>query len=199
MAMTLDGRVTLPDGRWHSLSSREDSRRMQEIRRLHDLVILGKHSVLRDNIRSPLRPPGLLLCRSFLPPATSRFLRGKPILFVHISLKSRAVQLQNKARLCFLSSADFEPRALLRRLERMGFRKLLFETGPAFNHILLGQGIIDRLFLTLTPFIIGQEDLPGLASGPQALPRFEQPHWTLIRWHRGSREIFLEYRRTGAL
>ena len=193
--MTLDGKVTLPDGRWHTLSSREDWRRMQEIRSLHDLVIFGKHSVLYDNVRCPLRPPGLLLCRSFLPPTTSRFLRGRPLLFVHRSLKTRAEQLQNKACLFYLSSGDFAPRSILRRLSRMGFKRILFETGPAFNHALLDQRLIDRLYLTLTPFIIGKNDLPGIAAGRRALFHFEQREWKLVHHHQGSQEMFLEYKR----
>ncbi|EMF45079.1 riboflavin biosynthesis protein RibD C-terminal domain protein [Leptospira interrogans serovar Lora str. TE 1992] len=42
MAMTLDGKVSRPDGRWYGLSSRNDKKRMDEIRSKAEVLILGK-------------------------------------------------------------------------------------------------------------------------------------------------------------
>ena len=42
MAMTLDGKVARPDGKWYGLSSRNDKKRMDLIRSQADALILGK-------------------------------------------------------------------------------------------------------------------------------------------------------------
>lgn len=49
MAMTLDGKVSRPDGRWYGLSSRNDKKRMDEIRSKAEVLILGKNSILNDD------------------------------------------------------------------------------------------------------------------------------------------------------
>lgn len=58
MAMTLDGRVMRPDGRWHGLTSREDRRRMDEHRSHARALLLGKASLIADD--PIVRPVGNL-------------------------------------------------------------------------------------------------------------------------------------------
>ena len=49
MAMTLDGKVARPDGKWYGLSSRQDKRQMDRIRSQADALILGKNSLINDD------------------------------------------------------------------------------------------------------------------------------------------------------
>jgi riboflavin biosynthesis pyrimidine reductase len=170
IAMTLDGRVALPDGRWHSLSSRLDRLRMEEIRNAHDLIVLGKNSVLRDNPNIPDPPPsGLLLCRNYIPDLTRRFLRKRPCILMNRALKSRSRHLEKIARISYCAPGDFELPAVLRKIRSMGFRRILFETGPAFNRLLLAGDLLDRLYITIVPFICGSSELPALLAGNRPL------------------------------
>ena len=49
MAMTLDGKVARPDGKWYGLSSRDDKKRMDVYRSQTDALILGKNSLINDD------------------------------------------------------------------------------------------------------------------------------------------------------
>ena len=49
MAMTLDGKVARPDGKWYGLSSRDDKKRMDVYRSSADALILGKNSLINDD------------------------------------------------------------------------------------------------------------------------------------------------------
>lgn len=49
MAMTLDGRVALPDGRWHGLTSQHDRALMDAYRILADALIVGRNSIENDD------------------------------------------------------------------------------------------------------------------------------------------------------
>ena len=49
MAMTIDGKVERPDGKWYGLSSRADKARMDLYRSQNEILLLGKNSIINDN------------------------------------------------------------------------------------------------------------------------------------------------------
>jgi 2,5-diamino-6-(ribosylamino)-4(3H)-pyrimidinone 5'-phosphate reductase len=70
---------------------------------------------------------------------------------------------------------------------------LLIEGGPALNHSLIHSGLVDELFLTLSPKLLGGEG-PGTLSvlyGP-LLPSW-QTELELISVHLSGSELFLRY------
>ncbi len=80
MAMTLDGKVARPDGKWYGLSSRNDKKRMDLIRSQADALILGKNSLLNDDPVIKLRYvdgkdplPVILLRKGIIPKAKKVF------------------------------------------------------------------------------------------------------------------------------
>jgi riboflavin biosynthesis pyrimidine reductase len=72
-----------------------------------------------------------------------------------------------------------------------GIRSLLCEGGPALFDAMLGQGVVDELFLTLAPAIVGGSEL-GITSGgalDELLPL------TLVSAFEQGGALFLRYRR----
>ena len=221
MAMTLDGKVARPDGRWHGISSARDRERMDEIRLEHDAVVAGKNSLLADNPRLLPHPTEdgtersarpVLLARRELYPLGLRVLnqtRIRPLCLAHRELRERPLfagepppdpgaaleEFQTKCDVVWLPGDDFEPERIFARLAEHGLHRVLLETGPAFNYQVFARDLLDVLYLTLVPFVFGQNDLPGILHGPDALPGFDERRWRLDESERIEAELFLRYRR----
>jgi riboflavin biosynthesis pyrimidine reductase len=72
-----------------------------------------------------------------------------------------------------------------------GVRVVLCEGGPTLLHSLLAEGLVDELFLTLTPVLVGDDSQPRIVSG-DSLPggaRTLELRWVL----RAGGELFLRY------
>ncbi|MCR9142777.1 MAG: dihydrofolate reductase family protein [bacterium] len=91
-----------------------------------------------------------------------------------------------------------EPAMVLDWLYReRGVRRALLEGGPKVNHAFFNADLVDVIYLTLVPFLIGQKDLPGIVDGEAAFPRFDQEgRWRLDRSESIGGEVFLRYIRT---
>ena len=222
MAMTLDGKVARPDGRWHGISSPRDRARMDEIRGEHQAIIAGKNSVLNDDpnlLPAGENPPlPILLARGSLYPLDRRVFnqsRVPPLVLINRTLRenprwesadtggngdpSDSVdyfrRLENVADVLWLEHADFHPERLFALLGNRGLDRILLETGPVFNYPVVQKDLLDVLYLTLTPFLFGQPDLPGIVDGPGPLPGFDRKLWRLERAEPIEEEVFLKYRR----
>ncbi|MBI3394269.1 MAG: dihydrofolate reductase family protein, partial [Spirochaetia bacterium] len=82
MAMTLDGKVMRPDGRWYGLSSPADRARMDVYRAQADALIVGRNSIDRDDPVVKPRTDGphpvpVLVCRTALPPHNRRIFQDE--------------------------------------------------------------------------------------------------------------------------
>jgi riboflavin biosynthesis pyrimidine reductase len=85
---------------------------------------------------------------------------------------------------------DPTPAAALADLRARGVRALLSEGGPTLFHGLLEAGLVDDLFLTVTPLLTGAETETGILSGP----RLPDPARFGLSWAlRAGDELFLRY------
>ena len=86
--------------------------------------------------------------------------------------------------------AEATPAAALADLRARGVRALLSEGGPTLFHGLLEAGLVDELFLTVTPLLTGDEAETGILSGP----RLAEPARFALSWAlRAGDELFLRY------
>ncbi|MGP3991811.1 dihydrofolate reductase family protein [Streptomyces sp. 3N207] len=84
---------------------------------------------------------------------------------------------------------------VLASLRANGHTVVLTEGGPHLIGHLLGEGLLDELFLTTSPVLAGRADSPrpGLIAGLELLP--SRPLWTdLISARRRDSYLFLRYR-----
>ncbi|WP_405891493.1 dihydrofolate reductase family protein [Streptomyces sp. NBC_00133] len=84
---------------------------------------------------------------------------------------------------------------ILAALHTHGHTTVLTEGGPHLIGNLLGEGLLDELFLTTSPVLAGRADTsrPGLIAGLELLPK--QPAWMdLISARRRDSHLFLRYR-----
>ncbi|WP_404952728.1 RibD family protein [Streptomyces sp. 147326] len=84
---------------------------------------------------------------------------------------------------------------VLAALRVLGHTAVLTEGGPQLIGHLLGEGLLDELFLTASPVLAGRADTPrpGVVSGLELLPN--RPAWTdLVSARRRGSYLFLRYR-----
>lgn len=203
--MTLDGRVMRPDGRWYGLSSAGDRHRMDLYRSEADALIVGRRSVMQDDPvvvpkhlpEGTLPPQPVMICRSELPnPDLKMFAQStiRPLLLIHKDLEAKLGELAQRAEIGVFETGP-TPAEVLQFLWERGKRQVLLEGGPKLNHSFFRDDLVDVLYLTLVPYLIGQNDLPTIVDGPEAFTGFDRRIWELHRAHTIGSEIFFEYRR----
>ena len=82
------------------------------------------------------------------------------------------------------------PAAALADLRARGVRALLSEGGPTLFHGFVAAGLVDELFLTVTPLLTGDEAETAIVRGA----RLADPARFTLRWMlRADDELFLRY------
>ena len=149
VAVTLDGRVTMPGSRW---VTGEDSRRLVHVLRAHaDAVAVGMGTVRWDNPRLDARdvpvvrqPRRIAFGRGPLPEGSDLELRSGPLREELVALAAEGVQ------------------------------SLLLEGGPTLAAAFLEQDLVDKLLVFVAPKLSGEG--PGMLAGlpePLRLRRLE--------------------------
>lgn len=130
IAVTLDGRVTVPGKRW--VSGEESRRLVHELRAASDAVAVGMGTVRADDPRldardvdAPRQPRRLAFGRGPLPPGSELELRSGPL------------------------------REELEALAEEGVQSLLLEGGPTLAASFLREDLVDKLLVFVAPLLSG--------------------------------------------
>jgi diaminohydroxyphosphoribosylaminopyrimidine deaminase/5-amino-6-(5-phosphoribosylamino)uracil reductase len=131
LAVTLDGRVTVPGARW--VTGEASRRRVHELRARSDAVAVGMGTVRADDpkldardVDAPRQPRRLAFGRGPLPDDSGLELRSGPV-------------------------GDE-----LRALAGEGVQSLLLEGGPTLAAAFLQEDLVDKLLLFLAPTVAGE-------------------------------------------
>ncbi|MDZ4725483.1 MAG: RibD family protein [Leptospira sp.] len=206
MAMTLDGKVVRPDGRWYGLTSKDDKLQMDVYRSKSDAIILGKNSVINDNpvvkIRAfpnALNPRPVILIRNGTLPTDKHVFDESDhiplVICTKNNLKEIKTDLENRAEIFALDSTDIDPKKVTGILKRKGYKNVLLEGGPKLNYSFLDGDLVDRIYITLVPYVIGKNGLAGIADGSSAIAGFDERNWLLTDTVSKGNEVFLTYDR----
>jgi diaminohydroxyphosphoribosylaminopyrimidine deaminase/5-amino-6-(5-phosphoribosylamino)uracil reductase len=147
VAMTLDGRVTVPGSRW--VSGEASRRRVHELRASADAVAVGMGTVRADDpaltardVGAVSQPRGLAFGRGPLPEGSELELRSGPL------------------------------EEELRALAADGVRSLLLEGGPTLAASFLAADLVDKLLVFVAPTLAGEGAGPVAAlPEPRTLRR----------------------------
>jgi diaminohydroxyphosphoribosylaminopyrimidine deaminase/5-amino-6-(5-phosphoribosylamino)uracil reductase len=131
VAMTLDGRVTVPGRRW--VSGEESRRRVHELRAASDAVAVGMGTVRADSPRLDARDVDA-------PEQPRRLAFGRGPLPSGFELELRSGPLEEE----------------LRTLASEGVQSLLLEGGPTLATAFLAAGLVDKLLLFVAPVLGGE-------------------------------------------
>jgi diaminohydroxyphosphoribosylaminopyrimidine deaminase/5-amino-6-(5-phosphoribosylamino)uracil reductase len=138
VAMTLDGRVTVPGSRW--VSGEESRRRVHELRAASDAVAVGMGTVRADD--PALTARGVEVVRQ-----PRRLVFGRGPLPEGSELELRSGELGNE----------------LGALAEEGVRSLLLEGGPTLAGSFLAEGFVDKLLVFVAPRLSGEGPGPVAA------------------------------------
>jgi diaminohydroxyphosphoribosylaminopyrimidine deaminase/5-amino-6-(5-phosphoribosylamino)uracil reductase len=87
------------------------------------------------------------------------------------------------------------PAWILDRLSERGIGSLLLEGGPHLNAAFLAAGLIDEVYWTVGPHLLGTDALPMIAPIDGGSPFAREPRRArLVSVMRHADELFLRYR-----
>jgi riboflavin biosynthesis pyrimidine reductase len=204
----VDGRVAV-EGRSAPLSDSGDRAMFHELRERVDAVLAGTRTMGLENYGRLVRDPARRArraARGLAPdPLACLFTRSGEVpaeIRLFADAHSRVVVFTPRPLTFPAAAAAVEPVVLdrgeltlttaLRRLRaEHDVRALLCEGGPTLFSGLLAEGLVDELFLTLSPRLTGGSEL-SITSGPALSPPVElELAWTVER----EGTLFLRYRR----
>lgn len=207
---SVDGKAQL-DGTAAGLGSSVDHALLIRLRALADAVLEGAGTVRADRTYEAL-PPDLVEQRGrkgmaaqprwaiatrsgVLPLDAAIFRRPELPPIVLISERAPAERLAQLTRAADVITLPDDPPSLVPGLasmrQRLGIRWLLTEGGPDFLHSLLQQQLVDELFLTLSPKVVGG-DVKTIVEGSVLARPF--PSLELISLFEHESELYLRYR-----
>jgi riboflavin biosynthesis pyrimidine reductase len=196
MVATIDGK-TVSGGRdepVQDLGSQLDHATMRQIERASDAVLIGAGSLrATEKIHYPPGMKRIVATASGDVPADRRFFTDEPdSAFVAATKHART-----PAGLNIIQCGDdrIDWRLLLKTLKSThGVERLLVEGGSEINASLLGEDLVDELFLTLAPKVKLGRDVPTYAGG-EALQRDRLLLFRLLSCTPAGDEVFVRYRR----
>jgi riboflavin-specific deaminase-like protein len=205
---SVDGRIAM-EGKTAGLGSRIDRRTMRTLRSKADAVMIGAGTLRAEKLSLGLDP------KDSVPPPLA-------IIVTHtgsIPLEDHLVATEEQEVLILLS--DRVPQGEVERLRERaqvmrapadstgavdldralqaikaerGVDVLVVEGGSGLNHALISRNLVDELFLTVAPELLGGTAVQTLTllRGPE-IPARDRPTLALLSIHLANGELFLRY------
>jgi diaminohydroxyphosphoribosylaminopyrimidine deaminase / 5-amino-6-(5-phosphoribosylamino)uracil reductase len=170
LAMSLDGKIALSDGRSQWITSTAARADVQRLRAMSGAILTGSGTILADDprldVRDPRfdvgdRPPSRLVldtdlrlsaaARLFTIPGEVRVFTANPSQPVSAPLVARGAMIEPLGR----GRRGLDLVALFARLVELEINDVLVEAGPTLVAALLDGGFVDELVLYVAPVILG--------------------------------------------
>jgi len=146
-AMSLDGRTAAADGTSQWITGEETRAKVHRDRSEHDAIIVGINTVLVDNPRLTARTPEgdlyphqpLAIVMGHRDVPQDALIREHPGGFEHVN--------------------DHDVQALLTSLGERDIRSVYVEGGATLASAFLAEGLVDELYITMGPMLLGGPNL----------------------------------------
>ncbi len=200
MAVSLDGKIASKplesdsERRALGFSSTEDHKQLLKCIENSDAIILGAHSVrvsggiIDQSKKNGDYPLWLIYTHQGIPPNHPFWdLKHIPKILIFSQKNDAFFQTPEENRL-------FVPNDLakntLRYLENRGLKKILLFGGGQINKIFYESELVDELYITICPIIVGNYDAPALIGGGVIKPT----SLLLTSSMPSSNHVFLKYK-----
>jgi riboflavin-specific deaminase-like protein len=177
---TVDGRAAV-EGHTKALGSEADLDMLLSLRSAADALLIGSGTLRAEGYarlvgneeRRARRvaaglaedPTAVLISRSLDLPWETAGLFKAPEQPIIVYTSSDAEPPATPAPVEVVRLEEATPSAALADLRRRGIRALLCEGGPRLHRSLLVAGLVDELFVTITPLLTGDELEPNIVAG----------------------------------
>lgn len=197
MASSIDGKIASRRRGAVKLGTAYDSKRMREIRAEHQIVVMGAQTFLATPRYLGL-PTAIVSSRLDFPARTpwENANDKERWVFCGKNAPQQKIRRLEKNGVKVVQSRAPRPsaREILGACRKAGFKRVLLEGGGELNAAFFAAGLIDRIFLTLTPWIIGGREAPTICDGEGFLPgKFQR--WKLTECKRVKQELYLRFTR----
>lgn len=181
-AMTLDGKIATENGS-SNISGEEDLKRVHELRKECDAIMVGIGTVMADDPRltvhkvdanpddNPLRVVVDSKCRT---PIDARITNEDAKTVIAVAneykddfLKSEKYQtFKNRGVKFFFSGSEHvDMVSLMNYLHEEGIEKLMLEGGATLNFSMIKSGLIDEIRICIAPMVVGGEKAKTFFDG----------------------------------
>jgi riboflavin biosynthesis pyrimidine reductase len=205
MIATVDGRATV-GGSTAALGAGGDLELLVELRTAADAIMVGVGTVgvegygrfmtsksrreRRLAAGQPTDPPAILVSRSFdVPWEAGLFAAPEQPVIVYTERDGAAPSVAAPVEVVRLPACS--PAAVLADLKRRGVQTLLCEGGPTLLRALVGDRLVDELFLTVFPQATADPASLTILNGPPLVPPAALSLRSVLRY---GDELFLRYR-----
>ena len=216
MVMSVDGKAVV-GGDESGLGSDIDRRLMREIRTNADVILVGANTLRTTGASSrlgaedleqiriasgrPRFPIASLLSRSGNLPLEKIFFTARDFdAVVYLSdgtpeAAASAVEATGRT-VVRLPEGENLPAMLAHMREHLSANVLLVEGGPTTNAGFFRQGLVDELFVTVGPFVVGGRDTPTIVEGEGrvALEELRAMELLSAETNAEANELYLRYR-----
>ena len=204
---SVDGRTSM-EGKAASIGSTTDRRTMRTLRSKADAVMIGAGTLRAERLTLGLdetgvpQPLAIIVTETGDVPLEEHLIveDGQEVLLLLSEeaperVVERLITLAPVMRVPADSTGavDLEKALLALKAER-GVESLVVEGGPGLNHALISRQLVDELFLTVAPELLGgtADQTLTLLRGP-TLPTRDRPTLDLVSIHLSGAELFLRY------
>jgi 2,5-diamino-6-(ribosylamino)-4(3H)-pyrimidinone 5'-phosphate reductase len=175
-AISIDGKLATTTGD-SKLSSKNDLIRLHKLRTKVDAILIGKNTVKKDDPLLTVRyskgknPTRIILDSSGTISSNSKILQTsseiKTIIAVckKITKKNLEKLEQFPIDVMVLGENQVNVKSLLQNLGRRKIKTVLLEGGGSINWEFIKNNLVDELFITITPYILGGTDSISLVQG----------------------------------
>jgi riboflavin-specific deaminase-like protein len=197
MIATVDGRAAV-GGTASGLGSELDRRLMRELRAEADVVLHGASTVRADPLSArvppdlveervargqPPQPLGAIITASGDLPAAHPYFESSTILF---TTGAEPAWRSPNVEVVRVGGA----REMVEELHARGVRRIVCEGGPRLNAHLFAADLVDEIFYTISPRVVGGADPLTMVHGGN----FERVQLELRNVEQHGNELYLRYR-----
>jgi 2,5-diamino-6-(ribosylamino)-4(3H)-pyrimidinone 5'-phosphate reductase len=213
MAMTVDGKITSAKREYADFTSDLDRKNMDRLRAEADAVLIGAGTLRSDDPPLGIRDPEMRKYRQDLgkPEHLPRivitatgdlnlscaFFRtdGPPPMVVTVEDldRGRLERLRKHAEVVRFGSSSVDLAGFMAFLGSKGIRRLLVEGGGELNWEMLRIALVDEIFVTVAPALLGGREAPTLLEG-KGWSLQERCSLELLDVRREADELFCRYR-----
>jgi riboflavin-specific deaminase-like protein len=212
MAMSVDGKISTRHRESITLGTSQDRLLMDKIRAQVDAVIIGSGTLKADGfpllVRNaeirrwrtdrglPSHPVNVLLSRTLDIPARKKFFshpESKKIVYTsRLAEPAQRRKFEKYAEVVLVPARISYLKYVLTDLANRGFKKVLLEGGGELNYSFFHAGLVNEIYLTITPRIIGGGKAPTVVDGKGFL-KHNHIELKLRSVKRIGDELFLRY------